>query len=197
MLPGSPAINAGSNPFGLATDQRGAGFPRVVGGATDMGAYESGTPVPLTNFAYSSKFGSVGNGDGQFSVPVGVAIDPSTRNIVVVDSSNHRVQRFDFGGSYLGQFGSVGSLDGQFSSPYMAAIDPTNRNIAVTDLGNNRVQIFNLAGGFLSKFGTFGTGDGQFQNPVGVLITREPRNLRGRPYQQSPAVLRFREYVRG
>jgi hypothetical protein len=41
LLPGSPAINAGSNPLGLTTDQRGLGFPRVSGGAPDMGAYES------------------------------------------------------------------------------------------------------------------------------------------------------------
>jgi hypothetical protein len=41
LLPGSPAINTGSNPLGLATDQRGIGFPRVSGGAADMGAYEA------------------------------------------------------------------------------------------------------------------------------------------------------------
>ena len=41
LLPGSPAINTGSNPFGLTTDQRGTGFPRVNGGAADIGAYES------------------------------------------------------------------------------------------------------------------------------------------------------------
>ncbi len=47
LLTGSPAINTGANPLILATDQRGAGFPRAVGAATDMGAYESGT-VNLT-----------------------------------------------------------------------------------------------------------------------------------------------------
>ena len=41
LLGGSPAINTGSNPLGLATDQRGAGFPRVNGGQADIGAYES------------------------------------------------------------------------------------------------------------------------------------------------------------
>ena len=41
LLPGSPALNTGSNPLGLTTDQRGAGFPRVNGGQADMGAYES------------------------------------------------------------------------------------------------------------------------------------------------------------
>ncbi len=44
LLPGSPAINTGSNPLGLVTDQRGAGFPRTVGAGTDMGAYESASP---------------------------------------------------------------------------------------------------------------------------------------------------------
>jgi uncharacterized delta-60 repeat protein len=43
-LPGSPVINAGSNPFGLTTDQRGDGFPRTVGAGTDMGAFESASP---------------------------------------------------------------------------------------------------------------------------------------------------------
>ncbi|HEX4592577.1 MAG TPA: choice-of-anchor Q domain-containing protein, partial [Gemmataceae bacterium] len=42
LLPGSPCIGAGSNPAGLATDQRGPGFPRVIGTATDIGAYEAG-----------------------------------------------------------------------------------------------------------------------------------------------------------
>jgi hypothetical protein len=37
----SPAIDAGSNPEDFATDQRGNGFPRTLGGATDIGAFES------------------------------------------------------------------------------------------------------------------------------------------------------------
>src|SRR5207253_2422496 len=37
---GSAAIDVGSNPDGLAYDQRGAGYPRVAGIKVDMGAYE-------------------------------------------------------------------------------------------------------------------------------------------------------------
>jgi hypothetical protein len=44
LLPGSPAINSGSNPLGLANDQRGDGFARTVGAGTDMGAFESASP---------------------------------------------------------------------------------------------------------------------------------------------------------
>ena len=40
LLAGSPAINAGSNSQNLTTDQRGAGFPRTNGTATDIGAFE-------------------------------------------------------------------------------------------------------------------------------------------------------------
>ncbi|MCK6578929.1 MAG: hypothetical protein L6Q98_12565 [Anaerolineae bacterium] len=49
LLPGSPAINHGENGYAveeddttpLTTDQRGAGFPRIIGSTVDIGAYES------------------------------------------------------------------------------------------------------------------------------------------------------------
>ena len=47
LMAGSPAIDAGGAVLGgLATDQRGAGFPRVTGAAVDMGAFES-SPTTL------------------------------------------------------------------------------------------------------------------------------------------------------
>ncbi len=44
LLRGSPAINAGSNPDSLTTDQRGEGFLRTSGSGIDIGAYEFLTP---------------------------------------------------------------------------------------------------------------------------------------------------------
>jgi hypothetical protein len=40
LRPGSPALDAGAS-VSTTTDQRGAGFPRVVGSAVDIGAFES------------------------------------------------------------------------------------------------------------------------------------------------------------
>src|SRR5690606_708942 len=48
LLAGSPAIDKGSNPAALTTDQRGAPFVRVSGPQADIGAYEKqATPVML------------------------------------------------------------------------------------------------------------------------------------------------------
>jgi hypothetical protein len=43
---GSPALDAGNNAAGLATDQRGVGFPRVLGAAADIGAFEGALAPP-------------------------------------------------------------------------------------------------------------------------------------------------------
>jgi hypothetical protein len=40
LLPGSPAVDAGDNTNAPAYDQRGPGFPRIVGGTIDIGAFE-------------------------------------------------------------------------------------------------------------------------------------------------------------
>jgi len=44
LLPGSPLIDAGANPAGLTTDQRG--LARVFNGQADIGAYEVQPPFP-------------------------------------------------------------------------------------------------------------------------------------------------------
>ena len=53
LLAGSPAINAGSNALAvdpttglpLAYDQNGPGFPRIVNGTVDIGAFEGPTVI--------------------------------------------------------------------------------------------------------------------------------------------------------
>jgi hypothetical protein len=46
LSPGSPALDAGNNEAAVATDQRGDGFPRVLGAAADIGAFEGSIALP-------------------------------------------------------------------------------------------------------------------------------------------------------
>jgi CSLREA domain-containing protein len=65
LLPGSPAIDAGSNALAvdangnpLTTDQRGVGFARIVNGTVDIGAYEQNvSPVANAGGPYTLQEG--------------------------------------------------------------------------------------------------------------------------------------------
>lgn len=46
LLAGSPALGVGINPNAYTNDQRGPGFPRTVGGLTDIGAFQGTVAAP-------------------------------------------------------------------------------------------------------------------------------------------------------
>lgn len=118
--------------------------------------------------AYTSKFGVLGAGDGEFNSPRGMAVDPSG-NIYIADRDNNRIQKFNSAGVFQMKFGTLGTGDGQLTGPRDVAVDSTG-NIFVLDTGNRRVQKFSSAGAYVSKFGTSGSGDGQFTTPGGIAI---------------------------
>jgi len=136
---------------------------------------ESSTPVNIivtidttSPVQFLSKFGTFGEGDGQFDFPIGLALD-SSDNIYVTDSGNNRVQIFDSSGNFLSKFGTFGEGNGQFKGPIDIVFDSSG-NIYVLDSGNFRVQIFDSSGNFLSTFGTEGSGDGQFELPQAIAV---------------------------
>jgi DNA-binding beta-propeller fold protein YncE len=132
-------------------------------------------------------------GDGQFDGPTDIAID-ATGNIYVVDSGNHRIQKFDSTGRFLGKWGTRGSGDGQFETPIGIALDGSGKFVYVTDKGNHRIQKFDVSGPtvrFLTKWGSecnltvtpptgrcldpdgagpLQVGDGQFFEPQAIAV---------------------------
>jgi tripartite motif-containing protein 71 len=68
------------------------------------------------------KWGSKGEGDGQFFSPGAVAVD-SSDNVYVADELNHRIQKFDSDGIFITKWGSFGVGDGQFISHSGVAVD--------------------------------------------------------------------------
>jgi len=117
-------------------------------------------PMALAADGVVGFFGSSGTGDGQFSTPRGVAVDPATGNVFVVDSGNNRVQQFSVSssageapqGTFVSQFGGAGAGAGQLSAPQGIAVDSSG-NVFVTDQTNRRVDVFSTAGSFEGAFG--------------------------------------------
>jgi hypothetical protein len=71
LLSGSPAIDAGDNSNAPAYDQRGPGFPRIVGGTIDIGAFEvqNGSSTQAASLVVSGFPSTVtAGGGGTFTV---------------------------------------------------------------------------------------------------------------------------------
>ena len=111
------------------------------------------------------KWGSGGDGDGQFDWPTGIAA-AANGNVYVVDAQNYRVQYFSADGDFLGKWGSRGTGDGQFENPASVAVSPDG-TVFVSDAGTQRIQYFTPTGSFL------GAWDAGFYNPSGLEFSAE------------------------
>ena len=109
-----------------------------------------------------------GDGDGQVTLPVGLAFDSGER-LYVTDENNHRVSVFDLSGRFLHRWGSRGSGDGEFDGAAGIAID-SNDYVYVADQHNHRIQKFDRDGAYLSQWGSHGSGDGQLDMPWGLAV---------------------------
>lgn len=99
------------------------------------------------------RFGTAGDGDGQFRSPFGIAVD-KTGAVFVSDALADRVQKFDADGAFVKAWGKRGLEHGEFWRPLGMGIDGRDR-LFVVDHGNHRAQMFTLDGDWL---GTFGAG---------------------------------------
>ena len=116
---------------------------------------------------------SPGSGEGQFTLPTGVAVDASGV-LYVVDSANGRVQKFDALGFFNRQWGARGGMAGQFSTPTGAAA--AGGAVYVADTGNHRIQKFD------------DTGVAQLVLPGGFLLSANPADGASNPIIVRPEV---------
>jgi tripartite motif-containing protein 71 len=117
--------------------------------------------LPREQLVVERTFGRFGVGPGELTAPAGVAVDPRGR-ILVADTGNHRVARFDSTGTYLDQFGGFGHDSGRFDGPTDVFVGGT-LSVWVLDRGNARVVKFDLEG-----------------RPIGVVVDLRADPLRER-----------------
>jgi hypothetical protein len=137
-------------------------------------------------YVFELKWGSFGYGDGDFDTPRSVAVD-SNGYVYVADTANHRIQKFDSFGVFLGWWGlddmgvtgwhgpdsgregRSGSGNGQFDDPWGVCVDSAD-NIYVADTDNHRIQKFDSSATHLVTLGSYGSGSGEFNRPRGVAV---------------------------
>lgn len=99
--------------------------------------------------------------------PTGIAFDPATARLYVVDTAAHRVHVFRQDGTLESTFGQRGTGDGEFNYPTLIWRTPTG-TLYVTDSNNFRVQILDEHGRFLGKFGRHGDASGDLARHKGI-----------------------------
>ena len=137
-----------------------------------------------------SSFGSPGEEAGHLSHPGGIAVDPTTGNVFVADTSNNRIDEFNATGEFKRawgwgvkdgtsalqtctfecQAGQPGQGAGQLNEPTGVAVSPNGNVLAINRArGDGRVLRFGVAAPevtFIESFGGYGAGEAQFTSPL-------------------------------
>ena len=186
-LPGLGAIVRASQVGALASPTTSA---VIINGVTPPAAVAAAVIRVLlgivTTLAGQTTAGSAdGTGTGaSFSQPHGVAVIPSSGDIVVVDRSNHRIRLVTpagvvttLAGSGIGQFADGTGAGASFNSPAGVAVIPSSGLIVVADTNNNRIRLVTYPGGVVTTLAGssqgFADGTGaaaSFNGPHGVAV---------------------------
>ncbi|MFO0814803.1 MAG: hypothetical protein U0796_16410 [Gemmatales bacterium] len=113
---------------------------------------------------HMAHWGNHGTRDGEFSRPRGLCISPRNE-LIVADSSNHRLQFFNLEGKHLR------TLNG-FNYPYDIAFNGTGE-MYVVEWGSNAVRKVNAEGQFSRSWGRAGREPGCLHQPWGIVLSRK------------------------
>ncbi|MCX6752917.1 MAG: hypothetical protein NTW62_01050 [Candidatus Nomurabacteria bacterium] len=110
------------------------------------------------SFNFVTKWGTMGSGNGQFNMPVGIAVDSGDNIYVGERYTNNRIQNFTSNGNFISLFNSPNG-NGQFNLSDNGEAMTVDHHDHVYVSGNSAVNEFDTAGHFIKTFG-FGVLDG-------------------------------------
>jgi DNA-binding beta-propeller fold protein YncE len=120
-------------PYGITRDRNGFVY------VTDTTSNSVKVYNPANNYGFRLSFDAPGVPPMSFGKPLSLAID-HRGNILVADTDNHRILKFNSQGEFIATYGTYGSLPGEFFHPIDIKVDGTGR-VFVADKGNRRVQV--------------------------------------------------------
>ncbi|HET9593726.1 MAG TPA: hypothetical protein VFP17_12515 [Solirubrobacterales bacterium] len=154
-----------SSPTGIAIDQTDGSIYISDAGNNRIVRYTSDGATPPTytlDNTYTSPAQGTGLGEvGDFAAQL--AIDPSTGDLLVADTGNKRVERFDSSGAFLDSFDGADAPGGAFTSLLDIAITPAG-DIYVVANGTSFADVFNVetTGSVVERFAA----DGSFAEDI-------------------------------
>jgi DNA-binding beta-propeller fold protein YncE len=166
-----------------------AGKPTGLGIAPDGTVYAADTHYARVVYysphgEYLGRFGSFGEGPGQFRLPTDVAIDADGFIYVSEYGGNDRISKFTPAREYLFSFGGRDAGPASMERPQSLLIAPDG-TLWVADACNHRICHFDLEGRFLGSFGGPGQKIGELWFPYsldrlsdGTLVVSEYGNNR-------------------
>ena len=122
--------------------------------------------------------GAAGSDNAHFNAPKDAVVNAAANEILVADSANSRVQRFDATSlAYKGTIGGAGLGIGNsdyVGSPAAVAYDAQSNLVLIADPAEQRVEVFDaLSYTYVLTLGTTGSAgssNSQFSGPAGVAI---------------------------
>ncbi|MBI4750657.1 MAG: PD40 domain-containing protein [Acidobacteria bacterium] len=184
-----PTVTAGSDQT-VCTSSLPATLAGSIGGSATMGTWSGGggtfNPGPTAlNARYMPSASEIAagivtltlttNDPGGVCSPVSDTVTifilncAETGQLLVADTANNRIQRFDGTTWSLIGSGVVGSGAGQFRLPEAVTFNGAGR-IYVADTGNNRIQWSTDDGATWANFATVGSASNQVRSPQGVCL---------------------------
>lgn len=103
-----------------------------------------------TATSYGASWSPMDASDG-FRSPQGIAVDPATHAIYVVDTEHCRVVVFS-NGVQIGAFGALGTDVDEFYNPRAGAIDTATDSLYISDTLNNRISVYSRNGSYKNTF---------------------------------------------
>lgn len=104
-----------------------------------------------------------------FYMPSGIALDPQG-DLYILDTGNHRVQKFSPDGRFLGSFGRQGQGPGEFAYPDSIDIDSAGL-IWISDPNNQRIQVLTAEGAERKTIGFVKERVGKIRRTKSGLVT--------------------------